>query len=91
MAFFRRKAHRFVDFRCWRWSRSTPLLHMNISPPSICDFALVLMNHHGRRLEGGCGGRSGQTSHWLNKLMADLDSSRKLELGGGDLTIFWAV
>ncbi|KDP24749.1 hypothetical protein JCGZ_25477 [Jatropha curcas] len=46
-----------------RRSRSTPLLHMNIFPPLICDFACVLMNHHGRRLKGGCGGRSDQTSH----------------------------
>ncbi|KDP43211.1 hypothetical protein JCGZ_22763 [Jatropha curcas] len=43
------------------------------------------------RLEGGCGARSGQTRHWLNKVIADLDSSRKLESGGGDLIIFWAV
>ncbi|KDP27541.1 hypothetical protein JCGZ_20106 [Jatropha curcas] len=38
----------------------------------------------------GCRACSGQTSHWLIKLMVDLDSSQKFKSGGGSLAIFWA-
>ncbi|KDP44635.1 hypothetical protein JCGZ_22054 [Jatropha curcas] len=36
---FRANLVNLVDFRCRGWSRSTPLLHTNLSPPPICNFA----------------------------------------------------
>ncbi|KDP47060.1 hypothetical protein JCGZ_10787 [Jatropha curcas] len=68
-----------------------------IGPPSttaafssIFRRNLAVQSIPGDEKGGSCRAQSGQTSHWLIKLLVDLDSLRNLESGGGNLAIFWA-
>ncbi|KDP45512.1 hypothetical protein JCGZ_17065 [Jatropha curcas] len=72
-------------------SRLTQLLHANVFHQRINGNGGGNGSHHERRPREGCGGRSGQTSHYLLKTKLYSTSTNDFEHFGVRIAKFWVA